>query len=226
MERPCLLCDLGGKVRHAGSGPGTALSAVDREGAQTPEPPGVSPTPPSASVTPSPSVTPTPSVTPASWRRIAPLPMRRLQIDSTVLVGPEVFLFGRRQLDRSPYCRYVTFSYRIAKDGWTRLPGAPRARRLLRGRRSGSLDGHRGPPLGCHEHGLRARDEHVADAAAPACRLGCAHWWHRIAPMEEPRQGEVSVWTGDELLARFDWEGTGSPGDAYLADRAALTPPG
>jgi N-acetylneuraminic acid mutarotase len=105
--------------------------------------------------------------------------------------------------------------------------------------------------------------------------------WRRIAPMEEPRQGAVSVWTGDALLvwggigeggriprrgetydpatdtwtglprsplrarvdaitvwtgsemliwggmdARFDWEGTGSPGDASFSDGAALIPSG
>lgn len=46
------------------------------------------------------------------------------------------------------------------------------------------------------------------------------------------RVDALTVWTGSEMLiwggmdARFDWEGTGSPGDAYLSDGAALTPSG
>jgi N-acetylneuraminic acid mutarotase len=46
------------------------------------------------------------------------------------------------------------------------------------------------------------------------------------------RVDAITVWTGSEMLiwggmdARFDWEGTGSPGDAFFSDGAALTPSG
>lgn len=385
--------------------------------AQTPDPPRATTPSASPSLTPSPSVTPTPPVTPASWRRIAPLPMRGLGIDSTVLADSEVLLFARKGLDQEPYCRYVTFSYDIASDGWTRLPGAPgpvgcyegsdRAvwtgtEALLWGVTNTAYNpatntwrklprppaGWAGPSViawtgtemigwggGCcggaestgaayspatnswrrlppsplsarHTTGVWTGTELIiaggegpdidsapiyADAAAydpaartwrsiapmPAPRYASSAWWdgteafflggrrrigpdwrygllprgvaydpsadrwRGIAPMEEPRQDEVSVWTDDELLvwggigeggtiprhgesygpatdtwtplpqsllrarvdaitvwtgsemliwggmdARFDWEGTGSPGDAYLSDGAALTPSG
>jgi N-acetylneuraminic acid mutarotase len=89
------------------------------------EPPvGPSPTA-SASVTSSPSATPSPQVTPASWRRIAPLPLGGRWDEAAVWDGEEVLVFGRKQLQREPYCRYITYSYDIARDAWTRLPGAP-----------------------------------------------------------------------------------------------------
>lgn len=343
--------------------------------------------------------------------------MRGLQIDATVVADSEVLLFARKQLDREPYCRYLTFSYDTARDAWTRLPGAPgpvgcfegsdRAvwtgtEVLLWGVTNTAYDpatntwrrlprppaGWGGPSViawtgtemigwggGCcgaveasgaaytlatnrwkllppaplsarHATGFWTGTEMIlaggeadtgsemlvfADAAAydpatrtwrklarmPVARAATATWWdgteaffiggrkhtppdwrsgllargvaydpdtdrwRRIAPMEEPRQGEVSIWTGDELLvwggigeggaiprhgesydpvadtwtalprsplrarvdaitvwtgsemliwggmdARFAWEGTGSPRDAYLADGAALTPSG
>jgi hypothetical protein len=265
--------------------------------------------------------------------------------EAAVWDGREVLLFGRKQLQREPYCRYVTFSYDIARDAWTRLPGAPGPAGCFEGSDRAVWTGTEvllwgvtntaynpatntwrklprppagfgGPSViawtgsqmigwggGCcggaestgaayspatnswrglpasplsarHTTGVWTGTELIiaggegpdfegapfyADAAAydpatrswrklarmPVARYASSVWWdgseaffvggqrriprgwrygllargvaydpgtdrwRRIAPMEEPRQGEVSIWTGDDLLA---WGGIGEGG--------------
>jgi hypothetical protein len=153
--------------------------------AQTPDPPGATTHSVSPSVTPSPSATPTPPVTPASWRRIAPLPMRGLQTDTTVLADSEVLLFARKQLVREPYCRYVTFSYDITRDAWTRLPGAP-------------------GPVGCYEGGDRAvwtGTEVLLWGVTNTAYDPATNTWRKL-PRPPAGWGGPSViaWTGTEMI--------------------------
>jgi hypothetical protein len=130
--------------------------------------------------------------------------MEGLQIDSTVMADTEVFLFARKGLDREPYCRYVTFSYDIARDAWTRLPPAP-------------------GPIGCMEGGDEAvwtGEEVLLWGVTNTAYNPAMNTWRKLPRPPAGWSGpSVIAWTGRQMIG---WGG-GCCG-AVEASGAAYTP--